>query len=396
MATIRPFKAWRPVREEAHALSSVPYDIINTEEARSLYRTHAEEFLKVVRPEITTPEQEDIYSDSVYEAGRKNLYELLNSDRMVQDSIPRLYAYRLIQEEHEQLGVFGCVSVEEYDRNIILKHELTRPAKENDRTRHIHTQHAHAEPVMMAFEDNAGIEDMLRKSLQHAEMVADFTHSDGVQHTIWKLDEFDDLAKAFRQVPNLYIADGHHRCAAASRVAKEFPENEEAQVFPAVLFPVRMLQILAYNRVLIHTDPSLIHHLLAVEGIEKTTKKTPDKPGDICLYVKSEWYTISLPQTQSDTIDRTLDVARLQEYILEPILGIVDQRSDPGIDFVGGIRGTEELERMVDQGEASAGISMYPTSMKELVEVSEAGLLMPPKSTWFEPKLRSGLLIHTF
>ena len=302
-----------------------------------------------------------------------------------------------------QAGIFGCVSVEDYNNNVIVKHELTRPDKEDDRTKHILTQQAHAEPVMMTFRDNASVASFMNEFMDNNDPIYDFTAEDNVEHTVWKVDNSGTLVEAFKNIPNIYIADGHHRCASAARAAKEQASQnpthdgtEAYNFFPAVLVPMDQMKILAYNRIIFSIPDNFIKQLQEDFDLEKKAKPIPPKKGMISLYLNDNWYGLTLKDPVKNDPASKLDISLLQDQILEPLLGIKDQRTDPNIDFVGGIRGTIELEKLVDSGEAALGISMYPTSIQELVEVSDAGLLMPPKSTWFEPKLRSGLLIHTF
>ncbi len=428
MATIHPFRALRPVPEKAEAIASVPYDVINTEEARALARGKPDSFLHVIRPEIDLPVGTDEHDAAVYEKGAENLRRYARSSLSLQEDAPALYVYRLVMFGREQTGLFGCVSVAEYDDDTILKHENTRPVKEDDRTRHILTQRAHAEPVMLTYRDNDSINQLIEAVKERAPLY-DFTAEDGVRHTIWKadipqshvevtrVDEGDEqvlldtdvtqaLVELFKDVETLYVADGHHRCKAASRAAEALDatssdgEAPEFAFFPAVLFPMSQMHIMPYNRIVKRlpiAPEDLLNELARVCHLETgVADPTPNLAGEVCLYMQHHWHRIELPHTRRATVADGLDVARLSEFILEPILDIEDPRTDPNIDFVGGIRGTGELEKRVDGDEAELAFSMYATSIEELVAVSDAGLLMPPKSTWFEPKLRSGLLVHLF
>lgn len=403
MAILHPFRALRPVPDKAAEVASVPYDVVDTEEASALAAGRPLSFLRVVRPEIDLPADADEYGPETYARGAANLRAFARGAASVRDPEPSVYLYRLEMDGRTQTGVFGCVSVEEYDRGIILKHEKTRPKKETDRVRHILAQQAHAEPVILTYR-NADRVDALVADEAAREPLYDFEAEDGVRHTIWKAERGDALADAFRDVDRLYIADGHHRCAAASRAAEELREAAvecpEAMFFPAALFPVSELRILAYNRIVrkLPVSPDAFLDILSRRFAlsADSGEKTPSEPGCVCLYLDGGWHTMSLPATQRNEAADTLDVARLSEYLLEPELGVADQRVDPNIDFVGGVRGADELERLVDSGRAELAISMYPTRVEELLAVSNAGLLMPPKSTWFEPKLRSGLLVHLF
>ncbi|MEO1075992.1 MAG: DUF1015 family protein [Bacteroidota bacterium] len=399
MATVHPFRALRPLPEHAEEVACVPYDVINTEEALQLAAGRPRSFLHVIRPEIDLPPGTDEHDEAVYAKGAENLRALAADEATIQEETPALYVYQLVMDERPQVGVFACVSVAEYDDDTILKHEKTRPAKEDDRTRHILTQEAHAEPVMLTYRGTDAIDDLVNDAME-GEPLYDFTATDGVQHTIWKVDAPQPLVDAFAEVDNLYIADGHHRCAAASRAAKERPDNSEAQRFPAVLFPVEEMEILPYNRTIKKLPAGKRRFLQQLEyqfDVEPVLFADPDQPGEIRLYFgDSQWYRLDLPETERSGVADTLDVARLAEHILEPLLRISDPRTDENIAFVGGIRGTGELERLVNIGEAELGIAMYATDPDELLDVSDAGELMPPKSTWFEPKLRSGLLVHLF
>ncbi|MBO6572872.1 MAG: DUF1015 domain-containing protein [Balneola sp.] len=401
MAVVKSFKAWRPKPESAKNIISVPYDVINTDEARELAQNKPDSFLHVIRPEIDLPESTDIHAEEVYQKGAENLTKLLDSEHFVQEEKDALYVYKLNWRGRSQSGVFGCVSVAEYDNEVILKHELTRPDKEDDRTKHIITQQAHAEPVMITFDDTAGISEMM-ESVSKNEPLYQITIED-VEHLIWKIEDSTEFDNAFSKIKNLYIADGHHRCASASRTAtqmkKQNPNHtgeEEYNYFPAVVFPMQQMEILSYNRIVYSTPDNFLSVLKDKFELRQTTNPEPNSKGDICVYLDESWYSLSLPESNKSDVASSLDVARLQEHLLEPLLGISDQRTDKNLFFVGGIRGTNELEKLVNSGKADMAISMYPTNIRELVDVSDAGLLMPPKSTWFEPKLRSGFLIHTF
>lgn len=401
MASVRPFRALRPVPDHAERVASVPYDVVSVEEARELAAGNPESFLHVIRPEIDLPRGTDEHADAVYEKGAENLRAFARSDLFTQEEGPALYVYRLIMDGREQAGIFGLVSTDEYDNGVILKHENTRPEKEDDRTRHIVTQEAHAEPVMLTYRAVEAIDEAVT-AVMETEPLYDFRAADYVQHTIWTIDDPAEVSKAFAdQVDQLYVADGHHRCAAASRAAKQFPDNEAAQHFMAVLFPMEEMEIFAYHRIIKKLPVGKkrfldqLHHRFDVEEV---FVPEPDMPDTVGVYFGPDlgWYHFQLPPTERDGVAATLDVARLGEFVFEPMLNIDDPRTNENIDFVGGIRGTEELERIVNLGEADVAFAMFPTSPDELLEVSDAGELMPPKSTWFEPKLRSGLLVHTF
>ncbi|MBD3616777.1 MAG: DUF1015 domain-containing protein [Gracilimonas sp.] len=403
MAIVKPFKAWRPNPELAQEIACVPYDVVNSKEARKLANGNPQSFLHVIKPEIDLSENTSVYDAKVYDQGRKNLYELLNSDAFLQEEHEALYIYQLVMEGRSQTGIFSCVSVNDYNNNVILKHELTRPDKEDDRTKHIIIQAAHAEPVMLTFRDSGSVTSYVNEYMSREDPIYDLTSEDGITHTIWKVDDKASLVSAFQDIPKLYIADGHHRCASAARAAKEMASQnpghtgkEEYNYFPAVLFPMDQMEILAYNRIILSTPDNFLEQLKKEFTLSKNVKPVPSKKGMVSFYINDNWYGLTLKASEKNDPVSNLDITLLQNQVLEPLLDIKDQRTDPNIDFVGGIRGTDELEKLVDTGEASLGISLYPTSIEELLDVSDAGLLMPPKSTWFEPKLRSGLLIHTF
>lgn len=400
MATVRPFRALRPHPDHAERVACVPYDVVSSDEARQLAAGNPYSFLHVVRPEIDLPPGTDEHADEVYARGAENLRALAESEAFIEDAEPALYVYRLVMNGRAQTGIFGLVSVKEYDDDVILKHERTRPDKEDDRTRHILTQRAHAEPVMLTYRGHEAIDAAVEEATQQ-EPLYDFRARDYVQHTIWKLADPEAVSAAFRDVDVLYVADGHHRSAAASRVARELPDVEGAQYFLGVLFPMEQMEIMAYNRVVRKLPVGKVKFLEQLRrrfDVEEAIFAEPEAPGIVAFYLGEDhgWMQLTLPETERDGVADTLDVACLAEFVLEPMLGIKDPRTDTNIAFVGGIRGTEELERLVDTGEADVAFSMYPTSPEELLDVSDAGELMPPKSTWFEPKLRSGLLVHRF
>ncbi len=403
MATIQPFKGWLPKPDQVDQVACPPYDVISTKEAADLAKNKPNSFLHVIRPEIDLPEGTLYYDDAVYQKGAANLKELLNSGLFTQEDKPAVYIYQLQDKSHTQTGVFTCASVQDYDNDVILKHELTRPDKENDRTKHIQTQQAHAEPVMLTYKDSEDVAFQIEKTVATSPPFIEHTDERGVTHRVWKQFTTVEIVKAFAEVENFYIADGHHRCKSASRVSenlrerdRSFPGEAEYDYFPVVLFPMSQMKILPYNRVIIHARKSQAEHLFDKFSAEKTTEKSPGKKGDISVYFKGEWWSLTLPEAKESDVVSDLDASRLQRFVLGPVFDIHDPRINNNIEFVGGIRGTEELEKLVDNGDADLAISMYPTSIEELVDVSDAGELMPPKSTWFEPKLRSGIIVHTF
>ncbi|HUF09168.1 MAG TPA: DUF1015 family protein [Rhodothermales bacterium] len=406
MATLHSFRALRPKSEFVEQVACVPYDVVSIEEARAMAVDKPTSFLHVIRPEVDLGKDVDEHASEVYDRGASNLRAFINSPYFVQEDEPSVYIYRLVMDGRPQTGIFACVSVVDYDSDVILKHEKTRPDKEDDRTRHILTQQAHAEPVMLTFKSTDAISSSI-EAVTELPPLYDFTASDGVRHIVWRAPNADSFITAFDSIPHLYVADGHHRCKAASRAAQAISSahngsttpSAEYAYFPAVLFPLDQMRILAYNRVIYRLpdgQEAFEQTLRERFPIAETDDPIPGRPGQIRLYLNGRWLAAALPPPANDSAVARLDVARLGEQILEPMLGIVDPRRDANIGFVGGIRGTAELERLVDSRKAALAISMYPTAIEELVAVSDAGLLMPPKSTWFEPKLRSGLLVHLF
>lgn len=406
MALLHPFSALRPRPERAKQVASVPYDVVNTEEARSLAAGSPLSFLHVSRPEIDLPEGTDIHSDAVYRQAADNFQKLIINCPLESEDLPSIYLYRLIMGEHEQVGVVACCSVDEYDHDAIRKHERTRPDKEDDRTRHMLALRAQTGPVFLTYRARREIDTMAMETMM-TNALFDFTADDGVEHTVWRVPDPVRFVQAFRDVPYLYIADGHHRAASASRARAELQEqnpshtgDEDYNFFLAVMFPDDQLEILPYNRVVRDLHGQSKEEFLA--NVKKTFAvlenggPAPKAPGNWSVYLERQWYGLSLPANalKPEGAVAALDVAILQDRLLDPILGIKDVRTDQRIDFVGGLRGTKELERLVDEGKAAVAFSLYPTNVADLLRVSDAGEIMPPKSTWFEPKLRDGLLIH--
>lgn len=406
MAVIHPFRALRPPAERVSQVASPPYDVVNTEEARALAEGNPFSFLHVSRPEIDLPEGTDLYSDDVYGKAADNFEQLTRECPLVMEETPSLYLYRLIMGEHEQVGLAACCSVDEYDQDLIRKHERTRRDKEDDRTRHIQTLRAQTGPVFLTYRANRGIDTMVMETTL-SDALYDFTAPDGVQHTIWRAPDPVRFVEAFREVPFLYIADGHHRAASASRSRAEMRDrsfghtgDEEYNFFLAVIFPDDQLQILPYNRVvrdLNNLSPEQFFEQVAEKfDFTSEAQPSPKAPGQWSMYLGGRWHGLTLKGNVEAATDAVsaLDVSRLQDHLLDSILGIKDVRTDKRIDFVGGIRGTAELEKLVDEGRAAVAFSLYPTTVQDLIKVSDAGGIMPPKSTWFEPKLRDGILIH--
>ena len=414
MSIIHPFKAIRPHPPHAAEVSCPPYDVISTAEARDLAEGRPDSYLRVIRPEIEFPEGADPYAAEIYERGRANLERLLDQDVLVEEDEAGLFVYRLVRNGHRQLGLVCTVDAAEYRGGTIRRHEKTRPEKEDDRTRHLDVSSVHAEPVFLAFRDDAPTADDIRTAIVAATTDRPLMHfvGDDVTHTLWRVKDVDAFRGMFLDVPELYIADGHHRSAAGARIATERaarnPEHrgdEEYNRILAVVFPESELRILPYNRVVRDLDGmseteflDRLGSLGTLEAIAEGSSAEPADAGSICVRLGSTWHRLTF---DDDSIDRNdpiacLDVALLQDRVLGPLLSIGDPRTDDRIGFVGGSRGGEELERLVATGEWAVAFSMHPTSMTELLRVADAGEIMPPKSTWFEPKLRSGLFAHRF
>ena len=407
MAVIRPFRALRPRPERAQQVASVPYDVVNTEEARALANGNPLSFLHVSRPEIDLPPGTDIHSDAVYRKAIENFEKLIADCPLEKETEPSLYLYRLIMGDHEQVGIVACCSIDEYDEGTIRKHERTRRDKEDDRTRHMLMLRAQTGPVFLTYRARPEIDEQVSAAISAAPLF-DLTAADGVRHTIWRLQQTAALVKSFESVPLLYIADGHHRAASASRARAELKEQsfghtgkEDYNYFLTVIFPDSQVRILAYNRTVQDLNGlSKEEFLEAIRDQFSVTQDASPEPlqrGSWSMYLDGKWYGLQLsPEATlpAGTV-ATLDVSILQDRLLDPILGIKDIRTDKRVDFIGGLRGTKELQRLVDEGKAAVAFSLYPTTVEELLMVSDANEIMPPKSTWFEPKLRDGLLIHT-
>jgi uncharacterized protein (DUF1015 family) len=407
VAVIRPFRALRPRADRAQLVASVPYDVVNTDEARALAEGNPLSFLHVSRPEIDLPPDTDIHSDSVYRKAVENYEKLIADCPLEQEAAPSLYLYRLIMGEHEQVGIVAVCSIDEYDNGTIRKHERTRRDKEDDRTRHMLMLRAQTGPVFLTYRQRDEIDAHVAAAIA-SESLYDVTAADGVRHTIWRLEETDVLVKSFESVPLLYIADGHHRAASASRARAELQQQsfahtgkEDYNYVLTVIFPDSQVQILAYNRT-VHdlnglTKEEFLDEIRAQFTITENANPSPSQRGHWSMYLDGKWYGLQLSPaaTQPAGTVQSLDVSILQDRLLDPILGIKDVRTDKRIDFIGGLRGTKELERLVNEGKAAVAFSLFPTTVAELLMVSDANEIMPPKSTWFEPKLRDGLLIHT-
>ncbi len=396
MSAIYPFRALRPAPQSAAAVASVPYDVVNTEEARALAEGNPLSFLRVSRPEVELPAGTDSHGDAVYDLAAKNLARLKDQAPLVVEDEASFYVYRLHMGTHVQSGVAACFSIDEYDRDLIKKHEKTRPDKEDDRTRHMLAIGAQTGPVFLTYRAATEIDAVVAKATQ-ADPLYDLVAPDEVRHQVWRVPAAinQTVVDAFAGLDSLYIADGHHRAASAARTRRSLAAKgagEHDRVL-AVAFPDNQMQVLPYHRVV--RD---LHGLTANEFLGSLKRRLtvtdggpamPARKGDVAMYLAGAWYTLTLPASA-----QSLDVNTLEDTILEPILGIYDVRTDKRIDFVGGIRGTSALEQLVTSKSFAVAFSMFPVSVEDLMRVSDAGAVMPPKSTWFEPKLRDGLLSH--
>lgn len=410
MAILKPFKAIRPKDEYASQVGALPYDVMNSEEAREMVKDKPYSFLHVDKAEVDLPKGIDIYSAEVYEKAKENLDALSEKGICKQDEKPMLYIYRQIMSGREQTGIVGCTAVDDYINNVIKKHEFTRADKEADRIRHVDTLDANTGPIFLTHRENKTVTDITENWKNTHTPCYDFVSDDGVSQTVWVIDDdtvIDALVKEFQEIPYLYIADGHHRCASAVRVGErrrgdgEYDKNAEFNFFLSVIFPCDQLKIMDYNRVIADLNGNT-----SEEFIEKMSEKfiveeaeispyAPQERHTFGMYLDNKWYKVTAKPEFINENDPVLclDVSILQNNLITPILNITDPRTDKRIDFVGGIRGLGELERRCAEGMRLA-FAMYPTSLNELMDIADAGQVMPPKSTWFEPKLLSGLFIH--
>jgi uncharacterized protein (DUF1015 family) len=396
MSAIYPFKALRPAPKSAAAVASVPYDVVNTEEARALAEGNPLSFLRVSRPEIELPQGTDSHGDAVYDLAAKNFARLKDLAPLVVEDEASFYVYRLHMGTHVQSGVAACFSLDEYDRDLIKKHEKTRPDKEDDRTRHMLAIGAQTGPVFLTYRASKAIDAVVARATE-LDPLYDIVAPDEVRHQLWRVPVAmnPSIVDAFAALDSLYIADGHHRAASAARTRRSLAEKGagEHDRMLAVAFPDNQMQVLPYNRVVRDLHGLTAHEFLGSLKRRLTVTDggpaTPARKGDVAMYLGGAWYTLTLPAGA-----QSLDVDILENTILEPILGIYDVRTDKRIDFVGGIRGTSALEQLVTSKSFAVAFSMFPVSVEDLMRVSDASQIMPPKSTWFEPKLRDGLLSH--
>ncbi len=402
MAVLRPFRAIRPVPERAAAVSAPPYDVVSRDEAAAIAAGNPFSFLRVSRPELELPAGTDPHADAIYARARENFAQLEREAPLIAEAEPSLYVYRLTAGAHSQTGIAGTFSLDEYDAGDIRIHERTRKDKEDDRTRHVVTLGAQTGPVFLAYRELAAVEREVARAVAGTPLY-DFTAQDGVKHTLWRVADPRVLARAFAEVPRLYIADGHHRAASASRARAELRAagraTAEADYLFAVAFPSSQLRILPYNRLV--RDLGGLDAVSFLERLSKLFALSPLSPaspprGHFSLYLDGIWHglrPLTAPPMDQGPI-AALDVSRLQDLVLGPILGITDPRTDKRLEFVGGIRGTGELEAAVKSGRAAAAFSLHATSLEDLMSVADVREVMPPKSTWFEPKLRDGLLSY--
>jgi uncharacterized protein (DUF1015 family) len=404
MATLRPFRALRPAPQDALRVAAPPYDVVSTEEARELAQGNPDSFLHVSRPEIDLPPGTDEHSEAVYTQGATALADFRARGLLRPEAGPRLYVYAQRMGAHRQTGLVACASVDEYQRDLIKKHERTRADKEDDRTRHIEVLSAHDEPVFLTYRASAAI-DAEVEAAKKARPEYDLATADGVEHKLWVVPEEAGarIEALFRAVPALYVADGHHRSAAAARVhAARQGKPGEHGVFLAVVFPHDQMQIMAYNRVVRDRKgrkaDELLGELRRAMDLAPAQRPEPPEPRTFGVYAGGRWWSARARPGSFDARDpvASLDCSICQDQILAPIFGVQDPRRDKDVDFVGGIRGSRELEQRVDRGGWSMAFHLFPTRMEQVMAVSDAGLIMPPKSTWFEPKLRSGLFVHPF
>jgi uncharacterized protein (DUF1015 family) len=399
MATLKPFAALRPKPELAAQICELPYDVMSSDEARDVARGNPLSFLHVSKPEIDLAPGTDIYSPEVYAKGAENFQKLISQGALKKDSQPNFYLYRQIMGQHSQIGLVAAASCEEYLRGIIKKHEFTRPDKEDDRVRHIETLNSQTGPVFLTYRADKKFDEFVVHKISEKPEI-DFTAKDGVRHSSWilnKPEEIKFIETQFAQIPFLYIADGHHRSAAAARVFQSRNGAGESGKFLAVIFPHNQMQILPYNRVLKdlngNSPEQLLKKLETIFIISQNENASPKQKHEIAFYFQGQWQTLLFREEflQSKDAIENLDVTLLQKNILSPIFGIDDPRTSKKINFVGGIRGTAELEKLVNNGDYACAFSMFPTSIEDLMSIADAGGIMPPKSTWFEPKLRDAM-----
>jgi uncharacterized protein (DUF1015 family) len=403
---IKPFCALRPTFEQAKKVSCMPYDVPYDAEVRSFIESNPLSFLRITRSEAEFPENSNPPHEEIFERARHNLQQFINDKILTQETEPSIYIYRLESKTHAQTGIVACCSLDEYEQGKIKKHEKTRPDKVKDRTAHMIALKAQTGLIFLAFRGTAETKRLIHEAVQ-SQPIYDFPCSDGVQQTVWRISQPDEFVAAFAEIPALYVADGHHRIESA-KLARELlrtqnPNHTGAEDYNFVIagiFPSDDLRIMAYNRVVMDlnglTKDEFFERIRENFTITETTEKMPEKRGEFCLYMDKTWYKLQFAVDFIPAPDpiENLDVSILQNYLLAPVLGIDDPRTNDRVGFIGGARGTDELEKLVDEGAAKIAFSMFPTTMDDLFAVSDMNEIMPPKSTWFEPKLKDGLLIH--
>jgi uncharacterized protein (DUF1015 family) len=413
MAVIRPFRALRPTKEKAQLVASVPYDVVNREEAKHFAEGNPLSYLHITRSEIDLPDVKDVYSKEVYQRAKENLNRIIKEAPLKLDDKPSFYLYRLIMDGRAQTGICATFAVDDYDNDVILKHEKTRKVKEDDRTNHIITTEAQTGIVFLTYRGVNSVNEVVDKTMKEVKPEYDFTAPDGIQHTVWIVPESYNqlIINEFANINKLYIADGHHRAKSASRAREEKKKanpnhkgDEEYNYFVAVIFPAEQLKILPYNRVVFDLNglskEDFLNEVSEKFEVKPTNEKKPETKNQFCMYLDRQWYhlkardSVMASLSLEKYVGEKLDVSILQNFLLNPVLGIDDPRTNNRIDFIGGIRGTKELEKLVDSGKAAVAFSLYPVGLDDLMNISDAGEVMPPKSTWFEPKLRDGLLTH--
>ncbi|MBE6413325.1 MAG: DUF1015 domain-containing protein [Verrucomicrobiaceae bacterium] len=406
---IKAFKGLRPTQDKAEAIASLPYDVVNFQQACKEAEGKPLSFMRVVRSELELDPSIDPYSEPVYAHAKENFQKLVDGGHMVREDVPSMYLYRQQMGEHSQTGLVATFSAEDYDNDVIKKHEKTREAKENDRYRLTRTLRVNTGPVFLTVKDGTLL-DQIVENKKDEDALFDFVAEDGIRHSVWKISDPEILAKiveTFDNIPCAYVADGHHRSASNARCARlmkadnpNHTGDEDYNWFLSVCFPAGQLKILPYNRVVKdlagNTKEQFLEKLGKVCKLTKSGQKAPEGSLKVSMYLDGQWYSLEFENTEGLDAVSSLDVALLQDRVLSPLLNIGDPRTDERIDFVGGIKGTDELERLVNEDGFAVAFSMYPTTVAQLMAIADAGQIMPPKSTWFEPKLRSGLFVHTF
>lgn len=405
---IQAFRGLLPRPDLASEVAAVPYDVVDTAEARALASGRPYDLLHVDRAEIDLPPDTNPYASVVYETAAKNLQQLIDGGILQREAEPALYLYQQVMDGRAQTGLIAACHIDDYGNDIIRKHEKTRQVKEDDRTNLVRALSAHTGPIFLTYRDRDDVNERIATILANEAPLFDFTAPDGIAHKVWRIADPAPFVAAFDEVPLAYVADGHHRSASAWRVGTErraanpdHTGNEDYNWFLGVLFPARQLKILPYNRAVLdlnRLDAQGFLAGLASAGFTRTetTQKTPDSPASLCMYFQGKWHLLTWETALTSDPVESLDVSVLQSRLLAPLLGIDDPRTNERIEFIGGIRGTAELEKKVDSGRAAVAFSMYPTTVDQLMAIADAGQIMPPKSTWFEPKLRSGLVVQTF